>query len=126
MPYIDRDEIPFTFVHGRLDDVYVSQEKIMQMPTADVVDKKLYDRLLENAIIISAALNNYQTADMVEVVRCKDCKHRGYIVKDSRGYEWIEYEETSHCPFQCYDDDYYNRLSEDDFFCANGERREDG
>ena len=68
----------------------------------------------------------FPTADMVEVVRCKDCKHRGYIVKDSRGYEWIEYEETSHCPFQCYDDDYYNRLSEDDFFCANGERREDG
>lgn len=66
------------------------------------------------------------TVDAVEVVRCKDCKHRGYIVKDRRGYEWIEYEETSHCPLQCYDDDYYNRLSEDDFFCADGERREDG
>lgn len=47
MPYIDRDKIPFAFVHGRVDDVYVSQEKIMQMPIVDAV----------------------------KVVRCKDCKY---------------------------------------------------
>ena len=59
-----------------------------------------------------------------DIVRCRDCKHRGFIEKDSRGVEWVEYPEGSHCPYQCYDDDYYNRLSEDDFFCAYGERKE--
>lgn len=41
---------------------------IDKQPTADVVDKEKYDRLLENSIIIAEALNKYQTADVVEVV----------------------------------------------------------
>ena len=49
---------------------------IQNMPTADVVEKEKYNSLLENSLIISEALNKYQTADVVEVVRCKDCVHR--------------------------------------------------
>lgn len=45
------------------------------IPTADVVEKERYDRLLENSTIIAAALSKYQSADMVEVVRCRDCKY---------------------------------------------------
>lgn len=45
------------------------------LPLADVVDKEQYDKLLENSTIISKALSIYQAADMVEVVRCIDCKY---------------------------------------------------
>ena len=48
---------------------------LFEFPTADVVDKERYDRLLENSTIIADALSKYQSTDMVEVVRCKDCCH---------------------------------------------------
>lgn len=35
-------------------------------PTADVVEKERYDRLLENATIMAEALDEYQTADVHE------------------------------------------------------------
>lgn len=43
-----------------------------------MVDKERYDRLLENSTIIADALSKYQSTDMVEVVRCKDCKYFEY------------------------------------------------
>jgi len=55
----------------------IFENAIEEAQAADVVDKELYDRLLKNSIIISEALNKYQTADVVEVVRCKDCVYRG-------------------------------------------------
>lgn len=38
----------------------------------DVVDKKFYSI---NAKAVYDAINNAPTADVVEVVRCKDCQH---------------------------------------------------
>lgn len=66
------------------------------------------------------------TIDAVEVVRCKDCKHRPikgdgnivYAPNDIDGWD----DDT--CPCLC-DDCYYNWMPEDDFFCGKGERRED-
>lgn len=43
--------------------------------------------------------NNFLTADVVEVVRCKECIHMG----------------TDKCP---------SRLNDADFYCCQGERRE--
>lgn len=40
---------------------------VKSVPAADVVEKEKYDRLLENAIIVSAALQKYQKSDVVEV-----------------------------------------------------------
>ena len=37
--------------------------------TVDVVEKELYNRLLEDAVIMAEALDEYQTADAVEVKR---------------------------------------------------------
>ena len=47
-----------------------------------------------------------------ELVRCKDCKHWNHII-DDRG----------HCGnfMQCYDGDLY---TDDDWFCADGERKQ--
>lgn len=66
------------------------------------------------------------TADVVEVVRCRDCKHRPikgdgnivYAPNDINGWD----DET--CPCIC-EDCYYNWMPEDDFFCKRGERRND-
>ena len=52
-------------------------KEFQQLSPVDAVSKERYDQLLENSIIISEALNKYQTADVVEVVRCKDCVYRG-------------------------------------------------
>ena len=53
-------------------------------------------------------VNEQPTADVVEVVRCKDCKHKDYccrnVAKFDKGY------------------DMYEGIS----FCSYGERREDG
>ena len=47
---------------------------------------------------------------LVEVVRCKDCKH--LIEKDGQ------------CPLLATGDPYYDTEPKSDFFCADGERRE--
>lgn len=95
------DKAMYNFAHN----------KMMDTSTADVMKKELYDRLLENANIIAKALNKYQTADMVEVVRCKDCKH--YQFADNRAFgmpvkmcEWFGFEDV-----------------DDDEFCSRAERR---
>jgi hypothetical protein len=82
---------------------------LFEFPTANVVDKERYDRLLENATIISEALNKYQSADMVEVVRCFECK---YHYKDGDNVV------TSHCLLN------HNHVQPSDWFCADGERKE--
>ena len=71
---------------------------------------KRYTEMERNGNLVFAAceikqdfadmISNFQTVDAVEVVRCKDCKHR---FEDS----WCEYA----------DDD-------DNFYCARGERKE--
>lgn len=59
---------------------------------------------------IFQAINEQPTADVVEVVRCKDCKyfHDGIY----NGEYWME----------C--DEYKIALSSDNWFCADGKRRE--
>lgn len=47
--------------------------------------------------------------DVVEIVRCKDCKHR-------------EYDGSPFCPWMCEID---GRNVPDDWFCADGERKEE-
>ena len=62
-----------------------------------------------------------------EIVRCKDCKHRPKepnFKTFENGFD-IEFPEGSKCPCQCSGDEYYSWYPEDDWFCANGERRTD-
>ncbi|MBR0320020.1 MAG: hypothetical protein IIX10_03080 [Clostridia bacterium] len=61
-----------------------------------------------NAILES--IDSQPTVDAVEVVRCKDCKHRGT---------------EGDCPM-CHDDDWYMiDNTTDEGFCDRGERREE-
>ena len=62
--------------------------------------------------------------DAVPVVRCRDCKHRPTENRNRNGFA-IEFPDEK-CPCQC-EDGWYNWYPDDDWFCADGERRnEDG
>ena len=58
--------------------------------------------------------------NIVEVVRCKDCKHRpsGTVEEDD-----LEFPDDR-CPCQC-EDYWYSWKPDNNWFCGNGERSED-
>ena len=63
-----------------------------------------------------------------EIIRCKDCKHKPHTSDEydydngDCGYEIIfpDYR----CLCRC-EDEYYNRIPDDDWYCGNAERRQD-
>ena len=62
----------------------------------------------------------------VEVVRCKDCKYRPYLSPDKTLFLTPTTKKGCDdftCPYTCPDDDYYNRMPDDDDFCSSGERK---
>ena len=61
--------------------------------------------------------------NLVEVVRCKDCKHRPIDTQEEgNGFDY-DFPEEYGCPGYC-DDGYYSQRFKDDFYCAWGERAE--
>ena len=56
--------------------------------------------------------------DQPEIVRCKDCKHKVDTLDDYDDYE-------GKCPCYCSDDPFYSWVPDDDWFCADGERKEE-
>lgn len=64
------------------------------------------------------------SADVVEVVRCKDCKHRPTSIDGAtQGFD-VDFAWDSLCPCQC-DDGWYNWYPPDKWYCPSGERRTD-
>ena len=58
-----------------------------------------------------------------ELIRCKDCKHRPTIDREYEDGFDINFPDMI-CPCQC-EDGWYNWMPEDDWYCANGERKEE-
>lgn len=54
------------------------------------------------------------------LIRCKDCKHYGKGSNENR-YAIVWPDDV--CPCQC-GDSYYNWLPPEDWYCANGERKD--
>ena len=120
--YIDADKIIYTWLidnDGKEHDGVTLQSVIDMMPTADVVEgdkaQKEIDYWHDKAqsyeqTILKLSLNK---ADVVEVVRCKDCKHYKRNIPCVGGHyngcdEWID----EGNPIIVYDNDY----------CSYGER----
>lgn len=61
--------------------------------------------------------------DVQPVVLCKDCKHRPTYDGDGyeNGFDIIFPDDV--CPLQC-EDGWYNSMPTDNWFCANGERKD--
>lgn len=67
-------------------------------------------------------LEDASDADVVEVVRCKDCKYMP-TGTDGNELEWPfnEYPDRNPCPFKC-EDAWYSHKPNMDFCCAYGKR----
>ena len=78
-------------------------------------------RCMINNIINEVA--KVSSDNLVEVVRCKDCKHRPIDTQEEgNGFDY-DFPEEYGCPGYC-DDGYYSQRFKDDFYCACGERAE--
>lgn len=124
--YIDADKVTEAFVKaakqvGNIGDQIAFRMMINEIPTADVVEadkaQKEIDYWHDKAqsyeqTILKLSLNK---ADVVEVVRCKDCKHYKTNIPCVGGHyngcmEWI----NEGCE---------SAVNEDDF-CSYGEKHE--
>ena len=88
---------------------------------ADELKKKsfdLYDGRQNGTFMVvkESDIDEAPTVEAIEVVRCKDCKHRIYSYMTGGTY---------YCEFDCY---YRNETARDannpDYFCASGERKD--
>lgn len=96
--YIDADEFVKRVIQYPRQSTKTIGLALADTPTADVVEKERYDRLLENATIMDEALKKYQTADVLEVKHGKwisrknEPKHNGWwTCSECQGrfdYEW--------------------------------------
>lgn len=98
-------------------------------------DEKLYERIMQ---ILDKRIRPLPSAQP-RIIRCKDCKHRPSFRYDDDGDKYVEgprYQETlkngltvtfedETCPCVNGWDFYYSYIPKDDWYCANGERREE-
>ena len=128
--YIKRDDLLNALNAQRIEYNAAVNETIIKLPSADVVEadkaQKEIDYWHDKAqsyeqTILKLALNK---ADVVEVVRCKDCKHKpnGYTDDDVLRYPNFPHEENNPCPCQVYEDEWYSWIPNDDFYCGYGEK----
>lgn len=75
---------------------------------------------------IASELRSLPAIESVPVVKCRDCKHRPTdyrnVSGDCTGFD-IEFPDDR-CPCKC-EDGWYNWYPADDWFCGNGERRDE-
>ena len=66
--------------------------------------------------------------DRQPVVRCKDCKHRPREIPFTTSWgetqTYLEFPNDSKCPCWNPSEEYYSWNPDDDWFCADGERKE--
>ena len=70
---------------------------------------------------IERIINKLPSIDAVPVIRCKDCKHRPSGTGANHDLEFPD----DVCSCQCADDYWYSWMPKDDWFCADGERKEE-
>lgn len=91
------------------------------------LDSKLDGRPMGDTVpwlTCMGVVRKFPAADVVEVVWCKDCIHRPSRIhgaEDEREGLNLEFPDYW-CPMQC-EDDWYNIMPRDDFFCGYGERK---
>lgn len=62
--------------------------------------------------------------EVVELIRCKECKHRPKLSDENGERYGFNVEEVSErCPCVC-EDGWYSWMPPDDFYCGYGERKE--
>lgn len=85
---------------------------------------EVYDGIvkgLQEVIEYQRGEKDLRKSDWVEVVRCKDCKHKP--TGSGANHDITFPKQDYKCPCRC-EDYWYSWMPDDDWFCANGERRE--
>ena len=84
-----------------------------------IADKKKEDIIRAvMADVVTPIVVSQPTVDAVEVIRCRDCKHR----PTGTNRDDLEFPDDK-CPCKC-EDYWYSWKPSDDWFCKNGERKD--
>ena len=109
---------------------YISREAAIEIICGPCAFKAACVAGVEPRCKYYTRMTQIPAADVVEVVRCRDCKHRPVVKDESHPYGFGlacpkegAYQDVT-CPYLC-DDGYYNRMPADDWYCAEGDRRVD-
>ena len=107
------------------DTEYISKDSVLAC-FSDWIDRYGHEHTADEMVEYQR-IEELPAADVVEVVRCKDCIHAP-LPGDCEGgsnMEWPKidgiYEDCT-CPYFC-DDDWYSTRPDPDGFCEMGERR---
>lgn len=84
-------------------------------------DTESADKVMRGVHIVGNSIRSAPTINAVEVVRCRDCKHRYGDECPMRHVEWVTYEDDGFIER----DDIVHDNTQDDGYCNFGER-EDG
>ena len=101
----------------------------MRLIDADALKKPLKDLIkdewlgLTEAGAVESMLDNAPTIDAVEVVRCRDCKHRPFVPEGETYENGFSIVSDEICPCVC-DDGWYSWIPPDNHYCSYGERIE--
>lgn len=90
------------------------------MTLEEAIKKDLNTALSE--LVQQAFWTGYKAATD-KIVHCKDCKHRPKQNGEGKQGFNLEFPNWK-CPCQC-EDGWYNWMPEDDWYCGNGERKEE-
>lgn len=113
-------------IDGLWKALYEYQDKT-EKQFQDSEELDLYDWMVHRIFVQNMSDIDRQTilnlpSAQPEIVRCKDCKHRPFDSEDTQGFG-VEFPDEK-CPCQC-DDGWYNWRPNNEWFCANAERRTD-
>lgn len=87
-----------------------------------LIDADYFIEKLSAAPMVQEAMHKaVNQMPTVNVVRCKDCKHKP--TGSGVNHDITFPEQDYRCPCRC-EDYWYSWIPDDDWFCANGERNE--
>lgn len=95
----------------------------MSLPEPYGERKRMKEWICREILTTTTDVKNGILMRETELIRCKDCKHRPTINGEYEDGFDLEFP-TNRCPCQC-DDGWYNWMPKDDWYCANGERKEE-
>lgn len=107
-----------------MDDLISRQaaiEAIGEKPFAGTADEYDYEQGLQNQWERDVVAIKILPPAQPEIIRCKDCKHRGTDDCPMYFVEWIEWDDDGYTEY----DDVVTDNTTDDGFCNYGERKEE-
>ena len=106
---------------------YHSDSEVINIAKAAMSVIKAQQNNIESMNYIYGFVYGGQVKEIRKLVRCKDCKHRPKkkTCQSRHGlYTEIYFPEGSKCPCEC-EDFFYSWYPEDDWFCPNGEEKDE-